>query len=533
MLEKDESPSEETNATKNYILLREECTLWWRSESLTEGGRVYKSLLLLLLLEILGGEIGIVIILYDYLVSAVLGHAAFWRTIILDERMTPEFFRELLRRSKTASLEVLVQKNVKSSLFSTFWDGLNTTTTVNRVKTLHMGTPVLRYSDLISLFPYLEHLFYFHPPIDESFELPCVQPHLKELHLTIRRLEGLAMPGRFPQLCSLKLKFQCTIPFVSLLKTLENFPNIQFLDLHLYTNDWRQTSTASDPQSPIITLPELKVLNTLHSISQFIDAPNITDLFLGEYVAKYDYGHFCGFDFSRMTHLHLQNLSGGHFLGFHCMGYNQSASCFSFHNENVDPFLDPNPALYSNKFQLSLQCFSPQVGEKSAIAGGLGTSVSELVVCLKKTTSVIELSLDFSDYHSSFLRFPNPDELRSLSTTLKHVTTVRRVIVSWDFPFETLCDIFSDGTLFPQLEKITYYSSGEKSRLENRCDLQILQRLMKERSSRPLELELHYLPSVEFELLEQLETLGIRLTQINPRQNEVEEKSGLIEQVGT
>ncbi|GJJ05938.1 hypothetical protein Clacol_000125 [Clathrus columnatus] len=71
-----------------------------------------------------------------------------------------------------------------------------------------------------------------------------------------------------------------------------------------------------------------------------------------------------------------------------------------------------------------------------------------------------------------------------------------------------------DGTIFPQLEKITYYTIEET--LRDLSDIRPLQKLMQERFTKgrePLEIDLREFPPVHPKLLEEIGRLGIRLTQ--------------------
>ncbi|GJJ05937.1 hypothetical protein Clacol_000124 [Clathrus columnatus] len=435
--------------------------------------------------------------------SVVLGTAAFWKTIVMNGRMTPDFLQELLRRSQTTPLEIVVKKHVLPFPANIIWDSF--AAVADRVKTLNFDTPdyVLCFRDATSFFPSLENLFYRFPLPDLSFHIPRMHPHLTALRISIGRLEGLAMPGRFPELRWLQLGYELSIPWDPLLKALQSLPNLQVLRIYPLDDFYSRTVI----EHPIITLPELKVLITYDDqIIQLIDAPKLIYFHAENYPTRYDNGPFCGFNFRRITRV---NLTIGDLSSFYISGYSPGAR-FSFYHENVNPIFDPIPTSYSNGFKILLEDLT-RFDDEDTSTGGPETSLPVFAACLKKTINLVELRLSGDDPP---WRFWNRDELNSLFKTLKCATSVRVLIIHWGLSFATLCDILSDGTIFPYLEKIVYFNDEENS--QDLSDLHSPQMLMKERFTKdrkPLEIDLQDFPPVHPELLEEIGRLGIRLTQ--------------------
>ncbi|GJJ05940.1 hypothetical protein Clacol_000127 [Clathrus columnatus] len=452
--------------------------------------------------------------------SAVLGHTAFWRIIVFDWNMTPTLLQEVLKRSQAAPLEVSVEHGLPSAQF--FWDGLRAD--ASRVKTLHMNTRhsahPLQFSDLLSFFSSLDNIFYTTyrtiDASDSSFE-DFVQCNVKALRVSVGTLGCLAMPGCFLNLCWLDLEYGSSIPLSSLLKAMQNLPNLQVLYLHLsdsppdYESDSIDSPTLSLPD-PIITLHELRVLITEHSIPHLVDAPKLAYLEISEYPANDDNNHFGGFDFSTVTDMSFEISD----LNNICiMGYNKSEANFSFFFGNVNSIFDPMPTSYLNKFHISLQ--NPTQFEKEdPSTGGPHNPFPFFAAVLQKTINLRKILLDCSDCHDSPENESlNYNDFRCFLNVFKSAIDVRELLFMWGCSFPMVCDLLSDGALFPHLEKLTYVNGEDEP--QTISDLEPLQNLMKERSTRntiPLEIELQNFPPVQSELLEKIGNLGIRITQI-------------------
>ncbi|GJJ05924.1 hypothetical protein Clacol_000111 [Clathrus columnatus] len=437
--------------------------------------------------------------------SIILGNVTFWTTIVFDDRMTPAFLQEVLHRSQAAPLEIVVPWEFPSVDIS--WNGL--IKDANRVKTLVANACVVQhplfFSDVMSFFPSLENIFY--TPFSETyetFETPDIHPHVRALQITIGSLKGLATPGCFPHLQWLQLVYDTSIPLSPLLEALHCLPNLQVLTLH--PSD-RIDSSTIELSKPVITFPKLKVLITKYSIPYLINAPKLVHLEVDEYPASGD--HLCGFDFSKTTEICF-------FIGsFHRLyiigqtGGKDSENGFSLHRNGVESVFDPSCASYPNIFQLSPP-FADEEDEDFT-----DDACSLLTACLRKTTNVKSIILGnrSSDGHGLL----NNKEINLFFNALKGPTTVCYLTVFWSLSFAKLCNLLSDGTLFPLLKLIIYCNNFEKS--QKLSDITILRKMMDGRFGtsprKTLHIVLEGFPVVQPELLRQIEDLGIQLLQLN------------------
>ncbi|GJJ05922.1 hypothetical protein Clacol_000109 [Clathrus columnatus] len=439
--------------------------------------------------------------------TIVLGNVAFWTTVVFDKHMTSNFLKKLLERSRTAPLEIIVLDSVLSVvIFMNCWKCLGKE--ADRVKTFHVDSDsihLLCFSQLTSFFPSLENIFFDTCGFTDSFDVPIatlsVQSHLKALRFSVRRLGCLAMPGQFPGLRWLELKYDSSIPLLFSCQALQYLPCLQFL--HLCAPYWTTSTTSAFP-GPIVTLPELRVLIAEYLVPRFINAPKLMHLKI-DYPAGYDNDdNFCGFDFSGITRLYF----GITTHDFRIWGSSHPEADFFLDHGGVKSVFDPIPDSYPCRIQISLEDLTPF----KALSTKGPSSLFNL--CIQRAANIQGIAL--ACYESDPPNFWTQDDLNSFLKVLQGTTAVREFALSCGSSFATLCDVLSNRTLLPHLERLIYFNDSRQS--QSLTELYPLQKLMIGRSGtgpRPLNIGLMEFPAVQPELLEHIEGLGIRLTQVS------------------
>ncbi|GJJ05942.1 hypothetical protein Clacol_000129 [Clathrus columnatus] len=435
--------------------------------------------------------------------SAVLNNATFWKVIVFDQSMIRirapgNVLQELLRRSQAAPLEIFVHRGLKSA--RAFWNGLRAD--ANRVKILHMNYGLAHYfSDVICFFPSLENVFYpaysATSPVDPKIGTYRQRTNLKALRVPSGISVWLTIPTCFPELQWLDIGYKFS-NLITLLASLQNFPNIKFL--HLYrSSDQDQAGSLPSITAPIVTLRELKVLILGLSLTPcFINAPNLTYLDIDGYSSRYGINNFCGFNISRITRIRFQCS----FNKYCITGYNDSQDTFLFDPGDIRSAYNLIIPSYASRFKLRIEDYDYDDDEENTETP---TPFHLFTIYLAQTPNLVEIILD----PGRSWNYLNHTELSAFFTAVKATTTVRDFTVTCACSFARLCESLSDGALFPRLEKITWVGSHS----ETLSDLRPFQELMKERfvtGQKPLIVELPNFP-VTSELIEEIEKLGIRL----------------------
>ncbi|GJJ05916.1 hypothetical protein Clacol_000103 [Clathrus columnatus] len=368
----------------------------------------------------------------------------------------------------------------------------------------------------MSFFPSLENVFY-HPSsaTDETFDKPYIHPHVKALRISVGKLEGLVMPGRFSHLRWLELRYDTSIPLSLLLEALQFLPKLQVLTLHPL--NWIDIALVSPTElaGPIVTLHELKVLITRRSIPFFINAPKLVHLQVDKYPGRYD-DNLCGFDFSEIFEIIFFIVPPSRTRG------KESETSFSLRRDGVQSIFNPSHASYPNSFQLSSEDFTlieddeddEDDDDNEDLMDGAQTFFPCFTACLKKTTNLGSIVLGSPSLDCPRLSLNNND-IDSFFTSLKGPTTVYHLLVFWRFSFAKLCDFLSDSTLFPCLRTIIFCNDNEKS--QKLSDIDPLRKMMEGRFGNGprqiLRIGLVNFPVVQPGLLQQIEDLGIQLLQ--------------------
>ncbi|GJJ06022.1 hypothetical protein Clacol_000209 [Clathrus columnatus] len=320
--------------------------------------------------------------------------------------------------------------------------------------------------------------------------------------ITIDDTDYHELASNFHQLRWLNLTYTDSLAPNSVLELVQVFPNLQVLYL--------RPEPSGDPETDLgdsaVTLPELKVLITNYCpVMHLINAPKLTyaDISVSDDVFQEDaYTHFCGFDFSRITHICSTIDIGDPYI----MGKTEldDISPFTFNislpDSDDDSTFDLAPTPYPNRFYFNYtSCESYNEFDTTRFAA-----------CLKQATSLVEIVLNKfvvkgSGKHADVFPFFEP---------LIGATTIRHFNVLWGGNLELLCETLSNGTICPNLEKLTYSSTGKETQSTSHL-LSCLQTLMKERSKTcsKLEVEIKGFDRIPPGELEQVEKLGLQFVQ--------------------
>ncbi|GJJ16182.1 hypothetical protein Clacol_010462 [Clathrus columnatus] len=437
------------------------------------------------------------------------------------------FVEELIQRSRDAPLNIVLDRLNFSDVYAFISPGFLSMAVRGRVKTLYLDLnriPLSQdscLSNLISSFPSLENIFFDSPlPANVNFLSTCIQPQVKTLEIGIEHLGHLAILGHFRELSWLSLTFNHDTNLVSLLSVLEalhNLPNLQFLRLFWFS--WRATSEAkelAENPKPILTLLRLTVLISNIFILHLIHAPKLLYLDItpehpySVHSPNNDtYDRLCGFDFSRITRIWC---CMGMILGtsshttwnltYHGHNFHNTFQFLPkkyYNNNSLEWIFDDFPKLdYPNAFFLSS-------GSRSSRERSLGIAPL-LVSCIEKAKNLVEFVLD-----DLYLSPHNQIEIESLSMALKGATNIRSLIILSLLSLQTLCDLFSDGDLIPNLERITYTNLSIHYQEQLSSYIPGYLRRLKERMgtrTRGLEIELKGFHSIQPQDFKEIEKLG-------------------------
>ncbi|GJJ14461.1 hypothetical protein Clacol_008725 [Clathrus columnatus] len=457
--------------------------------------------------------------------SVILNEASFWKTVVIRRRgISPIFLEELFTRSRNNPLEIIIQHDSKELLELYARNRRYFLPVIDRVKTFHLYvyrdkiylTDDIRFLwAFLSFFPSLENIFcrpISRCPTDVDFIPLSIQPQLKAMQVYIDRLDNIAAPGQFRELRWLRLTYTTrSISLFTLLKTLQNLPNLQVLHLFPSAKKYSNLKRDKDHDEDVITLNELTALISSCPILHLIDAPKLSHLnVLTTYFSIGDtYGHLCGFDFSRITHIRSEIIRGSvhpYIIGnptYEWEGFNDtswSSSGQYRYNGNLAWVYDEFPISYPpNQFRLS---FRERRAERSPAL------ISTFVLYLKKATNLEEITFTGLDLSSL-----NSADVDSLSNALRWATSVRTLTILWGNSLKDLCDFLRDKDVLPRLKKLRYSADFYEAHMDHSYIPNCLRNLVKERSEGPLEIELSNFDSIHPRGLEQIENSGLQVIQ--------------------
>ncbi|GJJ05980.1 hypothetical protein Clacol_000167 [Clathrus columnatus] len=441
-----------------------------------------------------------------------------WRLIVLDNPMfwnrigfhyrslkdiTHPMVKEALLRSHTLPLDLAVYSPV--SLFHEL-QGPD----ANRVRTLRLGPRVYdsQYpplSHFTSLFPSLTTLFLkdYYQKIDLSNE-PL--PRFQALEAAVKNLGNLALPNNFSNLWWLHLRYGINFPLVPLLVALQNLPRLRVLSLYPLGARWKLPDL---PKNLTLTFHDLEALSTGSPILQLMTAPKLLYLQCTQYPrfffwSQENFNHFCGFDFSNITHIRCVMNYGG--PKFYIMGKFKTGTLddgdttpLMIKNDRRSPTgFDEISTSYPNEFYIQVDLYS-----------AVPRLLLLFATIVKKANNLNEIILNYLNPSE----WPNQtdEEKNLLLDALRSAKTVRTLTVSGN-EFVTFCGYLQDGTLCPNLERLAYSIQDP----EEQDFLDPLLELVTERRKicpQPLEVELTGFSAVPSEALEPAEKLGLRLIQ--------------------
>ncbi|GJJ16192.1 hypothetical protein Clacol_010472 [Clathrus columnatus] len=330
------------------------------------------------------------------------------------------------------------------------------------------------------------------------------------MQVYIDRLDNIAAPGQFRELRWLRLTYTTrSISLFTLLKTLQNLPNLQVL--HLFPPAKKNSNLKRDKDEYVITLNELTALISSCPILHLINAPKLSYInVLTTYTSIEDtYGHLCGFDFSRITHIRSEIIRGSvnpYIIGNPTYEWEDfkdtlwSSSGQYRYNGNLAWVHDEFPTSYpQNQFRLS---FRERRAERSP------DLISTFVLYLKKATNLEEITFTGLDLSSL-----NSANLDSLSHVLRWATSVRTLTILWGNSLKDLCNFLSDKDVLPRLERLRYSAGFDEADMDHSYIPSCLKNLVKERSGRFLGVELSNFASIHPQGFGQMGNLGLQVIQ--------------------
>ncbi|GJJ16152.1 hypothetical protein Clacol_010432 [Clathrus columnatus] len=435
----------------------------------------------------------------------------------------PMFVEELIKRSRNTPLNIIMNEldwDVHAPILP------HVLSVAGRVKTLYLdlfwcsSSQYPLVSELLSSFPSLENIFFdLLSPADVNLLPTHIQIQLKAMKIVVEHLGNLAIPGHFRELTWLSLKCETnSISLLSILETLHNLPNLQFL--RRFWSPWPGISETMEHIENPKPMPELRALISNSPILHLIHAPKLLYLDITPHDAlpvhfanNGAYDHLCGFDFSKITHIccSMEVIHGSNPLHI-TWGLNKrrhrshNTSQFSSgeycNNNRLNWTFDDFPAFYldyPNEFYLSFKA-RDRWEQFPAM-------VPILSLYIEKATNLVEIVLDNVNFS-----FSNQTEIKSLSTALKNATTVRNLIVLSTISLRSLCDLLSDGDLIPNLEGLSYTYSFMHEEEQFPSDIPNSLQKLKERPgtrTKGLEIELKGFRSIQSHDLEEIEKLGV------------------------
>ncbi|GJJ05974.1 hypothetical protein Clacol_000161 [Clathrus columnatus] len=407
--------------------------------------------------------------------------------------------KEVLLRSRTLPLDLAIYNHI--SLFHEL-QGPD----ANRVRMLRLGNEVYgsQYSPLsyfTSLFPSLTMLFLedYYQKIDLSIEpLPLFQA----MKVTIRNLGNLALPNNFPNLWWLHLRYELTLPLFPLLKALQNLPRLRVL----YLFPLRRWNLPDVPEG-FITFHRLEALITGSPILQVITASKLlylecTGFPENFFTSNKNYSHLCGFDFSKITYIQIK---------LNCCGREvYIKGKFKVDTSDDD---DMTPLKIKNGFKSAFDeitsSYPNEFYIRVANSSATPRSLSLFATIVKKFNNLNEISLNYNQLNPPEWTPQTDQEEIFFLDAVRSATKVRHLTI-YGNDFVTFCEYLNDGTLFPNLESLTYSTEKKQDFLDP------LLKLMTERSKicpQSLKVELTGFFTVPPEALEPAERLGLWVTQ--------------------
>ncbi|GJJ05979.1 hypothetical protein Clacol_000166 [Clathrus columnatus] len=431
--------------------------------------------------------------------SIVLDNPMFWNRIGFRYRsskdITHPMVKEALLRSHPLPLDLAIYNRVSSFHELQGPDA-------NRVRMLRLGSGVYNFqypplSYFTSLFPSLTILLLedYYKMIDLSIEpLPLFQA----LDATIGSLGNLALPNNFSNLWWLQLRYELTFPLIPLLEALQNLPCLRVLSLFPLSARWNLPDL---PKDLTLTFHHLEALSTGSPILQLITAPKLLYLQCTRYPESFfmsneNYDHFCGFDFSKITHIRIE--MNYYEFEVYIMGRFKADTP---EDDDIIPLMtgysrksafDELISSYPNEFYV-------QIG--LCAASGL---LSLFAMIAKKSNGLKEIIFNAPEWADR-----NDLEKNIFLDALRSAKTICTLKVSGN-DLVTFCGYLHDGTLCPNLERLSYSTQKEQDFLDP------LLKLMTERNKtcpRPLEVELKGFSAIPPEALEPAGRLGLRLIQ--------------------
>ncbi|GJJ05975.1 hypothetical protein Clacol_000162 [Clathrus columnatus] len=330
-------------------------------------------------------------------------------------------------------------------------------------------------SHLTSLFPSLTILCLddSHKTIDLSIE-PL--PFFQALKVAIKNLGNLAFPNHFPNLWWLQLTYKQSLPLIPLLEALKNLTCLRVLSF------FPMGFLPDVPFGFSITFHHLEALITTSSILQLITAPKLSYLQSTWYrdhfpIPNENYSYFCGFDFSKITHIRVE--INYHTSEVYIMGkFKEDTS----DDDDMIPFkikdkykwaFDVISSSYPNEFYMQVD-FSPAAPHLHSL----------FATIVKKSNNLDEIIFEYFNPSEWITR--TDEDINFFLDGFRSAKKVRNLTVSGN-DFVTFCGFLNDGTLCPDLERLAFSTQKKQDFLDP------LLELMTERSKtclQPLEVEL-------------------------------------------
>ncbi|GJJ06012.1 hypothetical protein Clacol_000199 [Clathrus columnatus] len=388
---------------------------------------------------------------------AILDNAVFWKSIIINPRMTLVSFLELLGRSKTTSLEIKIGGSIPK-----IWRFIeNFGSEAGRVKTVYLDLKDDNLLlDLLSFLPSLQNVF-------------CSSRHLPDIEVSRTLRDKFHIKA-----------LQISIEGIQDLKMIEHFHGLRWLNLTFEISMSTRRSLADPSQfADLIHAPKLSYLDVLLPVNRSDE--NLNNL--------------GGFDFSRINHI-CSGIGGPvppFISGKHEASEPEDTSCFSFNRcrKSVGWIFDETLTSYPN--QLNIALF--EVGED--------TPKHSFSVCFGKTTNLREIVLNTFDPKSHYL------EAESFFKALTGVRTVCKLKILCGKDFESLCTFLGNPTICPNLERLTYSGLGEDSTWARIyfCLTTLLEKRSTADCFKPLEIDIKGFQRLPPEALRRIRNMGAQI----------------------
>ncbi|GJJ14471.1 hypothetical protein Clacol_008735 [Clathrus columnatus] len=306
------------------------------------------------------------------------------------------------------------------------------------------------------------------------------------MQVSIRRLGNFAIPGLFRELRWLSLMYRADAMCLrSICESLQNLPNLQ--SLHLIGIRTPSVEAEINNLEPIM-FNKLIVLFSNCPLLHLINAPKLSYLQVmvdpiwhsGHSSVEKTYGHFCGFDFSKITRIRSGIGNGVALTSSYIAGYPASGG------QDVDDVFCPlsDDYCFRHSFHLNQTLAFSYPDQFRLSFSKHWDLIPMLVLFLEKSINLVEIVL--TEFNLSSL---NRTQVTSVRNGLKNATGVRALTVLSGDSLEDLCNLLGDWHLLPSLERLNYSASDNEKTMRLRgISPMFLKQLLRRSRDAPLEI---------------------------------------------